>query len=78
MLFCILDGPPRQSILYNVQIQSIRLFHYENMPMQYIEIVLSVKIEKFIGNFFIFFLFFAQNIDCRCRLEPTIYVLEQK
>ena len=31
--------------------------HYENLPMQYIEKILVVKMKIFTGNFFIFFLF---------------------
>ena len=36
--------------------------HYENMPMQYTEIFLALKI-------FDIFLIFAQNIDCGYKLE---------
>ena len=39
--------------------------HYENMPMQYMEIFSAVKIKIF-DIFFIF----AQNIDCGYTLEP--------
>ena len=38
--------------------------HYENMPMQYAEILKVVKNESFHPNFFYIFLIFAQNIDC--------------
>ena len=41
--------------------------HYENLPMQYMEFFLAVKVEYSMKNFF--FLFFAQNIDCRYMLE---------
>ena len=44
--------------------------HYENLPMQYTEIFLPVKIEKFHHNFFYIFLIFAQNRDCGYTLEP--------
>ena len=46
------------------------LTHYENMPMQYIENFLVAKIEIFIRNVLIFFLFLLQNIDCGYSLEP--------
>ena len=47
------------------------MLHYENLPMQYTEIFFSpVKIENFIGFLKIFFLIFAQNIDCGYTLEP--------
>ena len=44
--------------------------HYENLPMQYTEIFLPVKIEKFHWIFKNIFLIFAQNIDCGYTLEP--------
>ena len=44
--------------------------HYENMPMQYIELSESVKNENFQKKFFDIFLNFAQNIDCGYTLEP--------
>ena len=45
--------------------------HYENLPMQYTEIFLALKIEHFQLNFFFaIFLIFAQNIDCGYTLEP--------
>ena len=47
-----------------------RLFHYENLPMQYIEIFSPVKIENFQWKIFDIFLIFAQNIDCGYTLEP--------
>ena len=61
--------------------------HYENLPMQYTEIFLALKIENFQLKNFVIFLIFAQNIDCGYTLPastrrfygvPTIYVLEQK
>ena len=42
----------------------------ENLPMQYTEIFSTLKIEDFIRQFLIFFLIFAQNIDCEYTLEP--------
>ena len=45
---------------------------YENLPIQYIEIFLLVKIENFIGKNLIFLIFFAQYIDCGYRLEPPL------
>ena len=39
--------------------------HYENMPMQYLEISLVVKIFACFS-----FSFFAQNMDCGYSLEP--------
>ena len=45
--------------------------HYENLPMQDIEIFSVSKIENFIRIFLIFFLFFAQNIDCEAVLTST-------
>ena len=55
--------------------------------MQYTENVFVVKMKIVTGKFLIFFLFFAQNIDCGYTLEPPRrggsneypqYVLEQK
>ena len=56
--------------------------HNENLPMQYTQIFLALKIENFQLKIFDIFLIFAQNIDCGYTLEPprrvpTIYVLEQ-
>ena len=50
-------------------------FHYENMPMQYTEIFLVLKIENFQLKFFYIFLIFTQNIDCECTLEPLAEVV---
>ena len=36
--------------------------HYKNLPMQYTEIFSEAKIENFIGKFFIFSIFFSQNV----------------
>ena len=44
--------------------------HYENLPMQYTEIFLALKIESFQLKKFDIFLIFAQNIDCGYTLEP--------
>ena len=46
--------------------------HYENLPMQYTEIFWAFKIENFQlkKKKLIFFLIFAQNIDCGYTLEP--------
>ena len=49
--------------------EKVNIYHYENLPMQYTEIFSAVKIENFIGTFLIFFLKFAQNIDCGYTLE---------
>ena len=46
--------------------------HYENMPVQYTEIFKVVKMKTFGRKFFIFFLIFAQNIDCGLKLEPPL------
>ena len=43
--------------------------HYENLPMQYTEIFLALKIENFQLKNFDIFLIFAQNIDCGYTLE---------
>ena len=44
--------------------------HYENLPMQYTENFLALKIEIFYLKNFDIFLTFAQNIDCGYKLEP--------
>ena len=44
--------------------------HYENTLMQYTAISDGCKNVNFQMIFFIFFLIFAQNIDCRYTLEP--------
>ena len=44
--------------------------HYENLPMQYTEIFLALKIENFQLKKFDIILSFAQNIDCGYTLEP--------
>ena len=44
--------------------------HYENLPMQYTEIFLALKIENFQLKIFDIFLIFAKNIDCGYMLEP--------
>ena len=47
-----------------------RHVHYENLPMQYIEIFFSHKNWKFQQTIFDIFLIFAQNIYCGYTLEP--------
>ena len=46
--------------------------HYENLPMQYTKIFLTLKIENFQQKNLDIFLIFAQNIhvDCGYMLEP--------
>ena len=45
--------------------------HYENTPIQYTAIFHGCKNVHFQMKFFkIFFLIFAQNIDCGYTLEP--------
>ena len=46
------------------------LQHYENTPMQYTAIFHYDKNSKFQMKNVIFFLTFAQNIDCGYTLEP--------
>ena len=43
---------------------AVNTCHYENLPMQYTEIFLALKIENFQLQIFDIFLIFAQNIDC--------------
>ena len=44
--------------------------HYENTPMQYTENFLALKIEVFlIAEKFLYFLIFAQNIDCGAKIR---------
>ena len=45
--------------------------HYENLPMQYTEIFIAVKMKDFHQKKFDIFLIFAQNIDCGYTLEPS-------
>ena len=52
------------------------LRHYENLPTQYTEIFLALKIETFQLKTFDIFLIFAQNIDCGYTLEPPRFVIE--
>ena len=51
----------------------LQLSHCDDTPMQYTAIFTNVKMKNSD-----IFLIFAQNIEYRYRLEPTIYVLEQK
>ena len=46
--------------------------HYENLPMQYTEILKVVKNENFHSKIFDIFLIFAQNIDCGYTLEAVL------
>ena len=46
------------------------MYRYENLPMQYTEVILALKIENFQLKIFDIFLIFAQNIDCEYTLEP--------
>ena len=48
----------------------IKALHYENTPMQYTVISKVVKMKIFSRKILIFFLIFAQNIDCGYTLEP--------
>ena len=43
---------------------------YKNLPMQYTQIYLALKVENFQLKIFDIFLRFAQNIDCGFTLEP--------
>ena len=49
-------------------VHSVCLFvdvvHYENLPMQYTQIFLALKIKYFQLKIVDIFLIFAQNIDC--------------
>ena len=49
---------------------SLLLIHYANMSVQYTAIFHGCKNDNFQMKFLIFFLFFAQNIDCGYTLEP--------
>ena len=44
--------------------------HYANMSVQYTAIFHGCKNDNFQMIFFLFFLIFAQNIDCGYTLEP--------
>ena len=44
--------------------------HNENLPVQYTEIFLALKVKKYQLKKFDIFLIFAQNIDCGYTLEP--------
>ena len=50
--------------------------HYENMPMQYTDIFLALKIEHFQLKKIDIFLILAQNIDCRYTLEPCLILAQ--
>ena len=47
-----------------------RVIHYENLPIQYTEILLALQIEDFQLKIFDIFLILAQNIDCGYTSEP--------
>ena len=53
-----------------VAIMLHKVSHYKNLPMQYTEFFLALKIEIFQLKNFDIFLIFAQNIDCGYTLEP--------
>ena len=61
---------PRLTFYQFMNTQTYVVFHYENMPMQYTEIFLALKIENFQLKNFDIFLIFAQNIDFGYTLEP--------
>ena len=61
------------NIIYHIKVLVVHVhvnLHYENMPMQYIEIFKIVKNENFQRKNFDIVLIFAQNIDCGYTLEP--------
>ena len=49
---------------------TFQLMHYANTPMQYTAIFHGCKNVHFQMIFLMFFLIFAQNIDCGYTLEP--------
>ena len=49
--------------------ETINGLHYANTPMQYAAIFTAVKNDNFQLKIFDVFLIFAQNIDCRYKLE---------
>ena len=60
--------PPFASAIYVLTAPTL----YENLPMQYAEIFLALKIENFQQKLFYIFLIFAQNIDFGYTLEPPL------
>ena len=56
--------------IYSVSVNFNILPHYENLPMQCIDIFQVVKFENFQYKICDIFLIFAQNIDCGYTLEP--------
>ena len=50
--------------------KTFKMKHYENLPMQYTDILFGCKNENFHWINFDFFLIFAQNLDCGNTLEP--------
>ena len=47
-----------------------KVYHYENLPMQYTSRIFSFFFFWKILSEFVIFLIFAQNIDCGYTLEP--------
>ena len=64
------DSSIEAGILVHEFEKDMHTFQNENLPMQYIEKILAVKMKKFLWKIFDFFLIFAQNIDCGYTLEP--------
>ena len=61
-----MEDIPHKMIIYNTAL------HYENMSVQYEAISQSEKKDIFRCNNAIFFLIFAQNIDCVYTLEAVL------
>ena len=61
---------PREATAQKVVTYEKYAFHYANTPMQYTAIFHSDKNVNFQKKNYIFFLIFAQNIDCGYTLEP--------
>ena len=40
-------GFPTRRLIYNTNLPKVKNIHYENLPMQYTEIFLALKIESF-------------------------------
>ena len=58
---CISYNAEQSLLVVLVSIVCFSLPHYENLPMQYTEIFLAVKIENFIRKMLIFFLFLLKT-----------------
>ena len=54
------------------------LWHYENLPMQYTEIFLALKIENFQLKKVDIFLIFAQNIGCSNEYPQSMFWSKNK